>query len=324
MKKQCAIVLASVIMVPAMQAETLFSDETKEFNVAGRAEVRAKFTDNEFQDLSRIRLNVYGHNALNENITMFGRYEFEAAKTEADSNEVTFNARHLYVGGETNFGSFIYGQQDNAVTYLTNFTDMAETFSGYINEHTVTSADRSNNTFRYTFSTEKLMLQVSATQNANKNADGFGGVIAYQLTSTLELAAGMTSSDQEYGAGNATEKSDTYMLGAKYKSENIWLAANVMSGNISADGIADSDFVAGDLFAAYYFGADNSSIVNISYSYYSADDIEALDTNFIGLEYAYYIHNVALYSSYKIALSDDRADGLLEENELRIGARYSF
>ncbi len=41
--------------------------------------------------------------------------------------------RYAYAGVETAYGTLTYGTQDNAVTYLTDFTDMAEVYSGYTN-----------------------------------------------------------------------------------------------------------------------------------------------------------------------------------------------
>jgi len=174
------------------------------------------------------------------------------------------------------------------------------------------------------------MLQASGTKNANNEADGFGLMAAYKLTSELELALGMTSSDQEYGNGDGvTETSNSYLVAARYSKGDIYLSAMGMTGDISADGTADSDFVAVDAFAAYYFGDNQENMVNTSYSYYSADDIDALDTNFIGVEYARYMGNFAVYGSYKFALRNDKSttdsdENGIRENELQVGARYSF
>ncbi|MFT6924833.1 MAG: outer membrane protein OmpU [Psychromonas sp.] len=327
--KYLMAITASTILSAPLSAATIYKNDTQDFNIGGRVEVRGNLTDSDYSDKSRVRLNVNGKNELNEDLTVFGRYEFEITEDEDEDNgTATLKTRHLYVGGETQFGTLIYGHQNNAVTYLTDFTDLAETFSGYINDKTATSADRSKNTLRYIYATDKLTFQASGTQNANNNADGFGLMAAYKLTSELELAAGITSSDQEYG--NTTDATDTdtsnsYMLGARYTKDSIYLGANVMQGNISAAGISDSDFVAADAFAAYNFGADNSNTVNVSYSYYSADDIEALDTNFVGFEYARYIGNFAVYSSYKVALNNDNSSSSNDrENELQLGARYGF
>jgi outer membrane protein OmpU len=322
---KCLLALASTIIVSApLSAANIYKNDTQEFDIGGRVEVRGNLTDGDYSDASRVRLNVNGKNQLNEDLTVFGRYEFEITEAE-DDNSADLTTRHLYVGGDTKVGTFIYGHQNNAVTYLTDFTDQAETYSGYINENTATSADRSKNTFRYIYAANALTLQASGTVNANDAADGFGLMAAYKLTPEVELALGMSSSDQEYENGSATDTSDSYMAAARYTKGNVYLAATAMTGNISAKGISDSDFVATDAYAAYYFGEDKANLINLGYSYYSADDIDALDTNFLALEYARYMGNFALFGSYKLALNDDKSSSTGDrENELLIGARYGF
>jgi outer membrane protein OmpU len=324
---KCLLALASTIIVSApLSAANIYKNDTQEFDIGGRVEVRGNLTDGDYSDASRVRLNVNGKNQLNEDLTVFGRYEFEITEAE-DDNSADLTTRHLYVGGDTKVGTFIYGHQNNAVTYLTDFTDQAETYSGYINENTATSADRSKNTFRYIYAANALTLQASGTVNANDAADGFGLMAAYKFTPELELALGMSSSNQEYGNEintEVTETSDSYMAAARYTKGNVYLAATAMTGTISAEGIADSDFVATDAFAGYYFGESKANLINLGYSYYSADDIESLETNFVALEYARYMGNFALYSSYKLALNDDNSSGQGRENELQVGARYGF
>ena len=326
-QKHIIAISCSALLSPPLFAATVYKNETQSFDIGGRAEVRGNVTDGTYSDKSRVRLNVNGKNKLNDNLAVFGRYEFEITENE-DDNEANLNTRHLYVGADTQFGTIIYGHQNNAVTYLTDFTDLAETYSGYVNENTETSADRSKNTLRYIYKTDALTLQASGTQNANKNADGFGLMAAYKVTPEVELAAGVTSSDQEYDNETNAEDTDTsnsYILAARYSKDNIYLSATAMTGNISAAGLSDSDFVATDAFAAYYFGEDNSNMVNVGYSYYSADDIESLETNFVALEYARYIGNFAVYGSYKLALNNDNSASTGDrENEIQLGARYGF
>ena len=319
-------ITSSAIIASPLYAASVYKTDTQEFNVGGRVEVRGNVTDGEYSDASRVRLNVNGKNKLNEDLTVFGRYEFEMTENE-DDNDANLNTRHLYVGAETEMGTLIYGHQANAVTYLTDFTDLAETFSGYVNENTATSADRSKNTLRYVYEADALTFQASATQNANNGADGYGLMAAYKLSSDFELAAGMSSSKEMYGVGDDTETSNSYLVAAKYTMGNIYLSAMGMTGDISSDGIANSDFVAADAFASYTFGENQENVVNASYSYYSADDIDSLDTNFIGIEYARYMGNFALYGSYKLALNNDNSSNYTagnRENELQFGARYGF
>lgn len=104
-----------------LSAATVYKNETQEFNVGGRVEVRGNLTDGDYTDKSRVRLNVNGKNELNEELTVFGRYEFQLTEdADNDNNDANVNTRHLYVGAETQLGTVIYGHQSNAVTYLPN------------------------------------------------------------------------------------------------------------------------------------------------------------------------------------------------------------
>ncbi|PSV47657.1 porin [Photobacterium indicum] len=336
MKFIAIAVAAATVSIP-VSAATVYQDDNTVFNVGGRAEVRGNISDanktttndSSYKDKSRVRLTVDGKQTYNSDITFVGKYEFELTeKTDGGSDDVAMNTRHLYAGAETSFGDIFYGHQVNAVTYLTDWTDVAETFSGYTNEYNVATADRAKNMLRYATTTSYgLTFQVDGNFNSDSQSDGYGAIVAYELPIGLELGAGYAASDQTHKTDvyilNDTDKSDTYLLAAKYANDGIWLAAMYQGGNISRGLIKDSDFDAVDLYAGYSFG-DNT--VNMTYNYYSADDITALEIDFIGIEYARYMGNVALFGSYKFNLLDEGegGDGDNDEDELQLGLRYGF
>jgi len=338
MKFIAIAVAATTISIP-VSAATVYQDDNTVFNVGGRAEVRGNISDankefdandkeindSTYKDKSRVRLTVDGKQTYNSDITFVGKYEFELTeKTDGGSDDVAMNTRHLYAGAETSFGDIFYGHQVNAVTYLTDWTDVAETFSGYTNEYNVATADRAKNMLRYATTTSYgLTFQVDGNFNSDSQSDGYGTIIAYELPIGLELGAGYAASDQTYGNQFDTNSSDTYLLAAKYANDGIWLAAMYQGGDISFDSTKDSDFSAVDLYAGYSFG-DNT--VNMTYNYYSADDIADLDIDFIGIEYARYMGNVALFGSYKFNLLDEGegGEGDNDEDELQLGLRYGF
>ncbi|EAS45130.1 porin [Photobacterium profundum] len=353
MKFIAIAVAAATVSIPA-SAATVYQDDNTVFNVGGRAEVRGNISDankefddtgvetndSTYKDKSRVRLTVDGKQTYNSDITFVGKYEFELTeKTDGGSDDVAMNTRHLYAGAETSFGDIFYGHQVNAVTYLTDWTDVAETFSGYTNEYNVATADRAKNMLRYATTTSYgLTFQVDGNFNSDQQSDGYGAIVAYELPIGLELGAGYAASDQTFdqtittldSSGDPittptyeTDSSDTYLLAAKYANDGIWLAAMYQGGDISFDGTKDSDFSAVDLYAGYSFG-DNT--VNMTYNYYSADDIGALDIDFIGIEYARYMGSVALFGSYKFNLLDEGegGEGDNDEDELQLGLRYGF
>lgn len=337
MKKKIAIAVACSFSTTVVSAATVYQDDETTFNVGGRVEVRANFSDanktsdnsSSYQDASRVRLSVDGRQAVSSNLSFFGKYEFELKEAEdGSSDDVKINTRHLYAGVETSRGNLYYGHQTNAVTYLTDWTDVAETFGGYINEYTVATADRAKNVLRYELMTDYgLTFQIDGNFNSDSDSaksDGYGAVLAYSLPVGLELGVGYASSDETYGNGSDTDRSDAIFAGAKYTNDlGLWLAGLYQGGSISSLGIQDSDYNAADFYLGYFFGDNN---VNMTYSYFSADDIDALDINFIGVEYARYIGGVTLFGSYKFNLLDEGKGGVgdNDEDELMLGLRYAF
>ena len=333
--KFITLAVASSIAFP-VSAATVYKDSNTDFEIGGRVEGRANFSDanktssnsSTYEDMSRVRLNVQGKQEYNQDISFVGRYEFELTEQTdpASDDEVDINTRHMYVGAETSMGNLYYGHQNNAVTYLTDWTDMAETYSGYTNEYTVASADRAKNVIRYAITTpEGITFQADGNFNSDSQSDGYGVALAYEVNN-LGVGVGYSASDQTYSwktDPNLKHDSDTYYLTAKYSFEGFYGAALYQGGKI-----ADSDFYAIDAFASYTFG-DN--MVDISYNKYSADDYVILDIEFIAIEYARYMGNFAAYASYKFNLVDVASGytsvdyiGDNTDDELMLGVRYSF
>ncbi|UJF18659.1 porin [Vibrio sp. SS-MA-C1-2] len=367
-----ATALAAAIVIPATaSAATVYKNDTTTLKIGGRVEVRGNLSDNNqdngqgsrYNDASRVRLSFEGTQKLNDDVTFVGKYENEITqKTDAGSDDTAINTRYLFAGVDTTYGNITYGNQDNATTYLTNFSDMAETFSGYNNEYNNATKDRSKNTLRYEFATGKLNVQVSGNFNANNNASGAGAMAAYKLTDNLELAIAGAYSDQGYGKTNTsitntptydlngvengytststtTSTGDTAnntagLMGVKYTNGGLWLAATYQGGQMAGTNgngqtFTDVNYNATDAYAGYAFGKNN---VDMTYSYYNADgsDLSNYDINFIGVEYARYVGNAAFYTSYKFNLLDDSSHsdstqmGDNTDNEFQFGMRYSF
>lgn len=335
--KLISIAVASTFATTFATAATVFENEDTKLNIGGRAEVRGNFSDankteknsSSYSDASRVRLSVDGTQKMSEDVAFFGKYEFELTENEDGAkDDVAVNTRFLYAGVETNYGNFYYGHQNNAVTYLTDWTDMAETYSGYINEYTVATSDRAKNVLKYEMAFDNgLSFQVNGNFNSDSESamsDGYGAVVAYALPMGVEVGIGYASSDETYGNGNNTDRSDAYMAAAKYTNDNgLWLAALYQGGSISKEGVKGSDYNAADAYLGYAFGDNN---VNLTYSYFSADDIEELDINFIGLEYARYIGDMAFFGSYKINLLEEGQGGRgdNDQDEVMLGMRYTF
>jgi len=309
--KALSLTLATLVSMPAL-AE---SSNSEDFSFGGRIEARGALTDSDFADKSRVRLNGQGKHQINDAITAVGKFEYELTQEDASADTtVKNNTRYAYVGAETAHGTLTYGTQDNAVTYLTNFTDMAEVYSGYTNEEFAASGDRAEDTLLY--SVTKGDLTFNASANLKETENGGGLMVAYKLIPGVEVSAGYAATEAAVGE---TDSSDVYMLGARYTKDTFLVSGLVQKGTL-----ADADFEAVDAFASYGFGENK---VSVSYNYYSADELDAKDINFVAFEYGRYIGDVAAYAGYKVALGNDTSAGTGNNNnadEFIVGARYSF
>lgn len=309
--KALPLTLAALVSMPTL-AETLNSED---FSFGGRVEARGALADSDFEDKSRVRLNGQGKHQINEEVTAVGKFEYELTQNDASNDtSVDNNVRYLFVGVETTHGTLTYGTQDNAVTYLTDFTDMAEVYSGYTNESISASGDRAEDTILYSLTKGDLTFNASANL---KDAEHGGGLMAaYKVLPSVEVSAGYAATE---AAVDESKSSDVYMLGARYTKDTFLVSGLVQKGTL-----ADADFNAVDAFASYGFGENT---VSVSYNYFSADELNEQDINFVAFEYGRYIGDVAAYAGYKVALNNDTSAGTGNNNnadEFIVGARYSF
>ncbi|PKH05248.1 porin [Moritella sp. Urea-trap-13] len=310
--KALSLTLAAIVSMPAL-AENVTAED---FSFGGRIEARGALTDSDFNDKSRVRLNGQGKHEINDALTAVGKFEYELTQANSTSDtEVKNNIRYGYVGVETAHGTLTYGTQDNAVTYLTNFTDMAEVYSGDTNKGITASGDRAEDTILY--SVTKGDLTFNASANLQENVKGGGAMVAYKVLPSVELSAGYATTE---AALTETDSSDVYMIGARYTNDTFLVSGLVQKGTVY-----DTDFDAVDAFASYGFGENK---VSVSYNYFSADEKSTQDVNYVAFEYGRYIGDVAAYAGYKVALSNDTTAGAGHTNsnadEFIVGARYSF
>ncbi|WP_245903388.1 porin [Photobacterium indicum] len=341
-KTTIAILVSGACMASASaMATTVYKDDTTSLDVGGRVEVRANFSDanktlgddNSFENNSRVRLNIGGEHAVNDDLSVLGFTEFEITEDSdySGDNEV----RYMYAGfSSKKMGDLTFGHQDNAVTYLTDWTDKAETFSGSINEYNASTSDRAANVIRYGYATNNLNFQASYNiDSTSTNNEGWNAMLGYDTGFGLNVGAGYSGSEQKINnVGNQRADSNVAIVAAQYQNDmGIDVAMTYQGGKLSAvnsnggTGLNESDFNAVDAYLGYNFGNSN---VNATYNYLSADDSKDFDINNIGVEYAHYMGNFTAFVSYKFALLDDNKNasyvGDNADDEAMIGARYAF
>jgi len=99
--KFITLAVASSIAFP-VSAATVYKDSNTDFEIGGRVEGRANFSD------------------ANKTSSNSSTYE-DMSRVPASDDEVDINTRHMYVGAETSMGNLYYGHQTKpTVVILTN------------------------------------------------------------------------------------------------------------------------------------------------------------------------------------------------------------
>ncbi|OAT53691.1 porin [Providencia heimbachae] len=258
-----AIVIPALLSAGAANAAEVYNKDGNKLDVYGKVDVRHYFADagkkgSQDGDDSRVRLGVKGDTQITDQLTGFGRFEWET-KTNKAENEGENKNRLAYAGLKfADFGSIDYGR-NYGVVYDTNaWTDVfplwgADTMAQ--TDNFMTSRNRNLLTYRnsdmfgyvdglsfalqYQGKNGDDNLSASKSGMAKDNGDGYGFSTAYDLGWGVTLGGGYSNSsrtpDQKSGsvtvapgvdAHSATGKrAEAWNVGGKFDANNVYLAA---------------------------------------------------------------------------------------------------
>ncbi|WP_375753536.1 porin [Vibrio sp. HN007] len=335
-KSVLTVAVLSTLSCSAMAA-TIYATEDTTLKLGGRVEGRGYFAHDEYDDKSRVSINIEGETKVSDNASFYGRYENEIGGADAagSSAEDSMETRYMQTGFKTNLGNFYYGRHDNATTFMTDWTDLAEVNSGIVNEHDALTADRSEGNLRYELKKGGLTMNLGAVNN--EVVEGFAASVGFELDSGFGIAAAYTDSKQDnYGengddfAGvNANNR--TGMVATKFDIGNLYMAAMYEQGSTDFDS-KSSDYIGMDAYIGLNFADTGYSHhnINVTYNYFEHDDrkFSHMDVENIGLEYGYHIKNATIYASYTFNVLED-SDYLLDakadtEDAVMVGVKYNF
>ncbi|WP_278248958.1 porin [Providencia rettgeri] len=270
-----AMVIPALLAAGAANAAEVYNKDGNKLDVYGKVDVRHYFANaesGEDGDDSRVRLGVKGDTQITDQLTGFGRFEWETKTNKTENNNDNKN-RLAYAGLKfADFGSIDYGR-NYGVIYDTNaWTDVMPLWGG----DTMAQSDvfmtsrnrnlltyRNNNAFGYVDglsfalqyqgkNTESNKSGVSAAnpapatgwKNAHKdNGDGYGLSAAYDLGWGVTLGGGYSNSARTTAQkeSDATGKrAQAWNVGGKFDANNVYLAA-----------------MYGQTLNTTYFGSDN-------------------------------------------------------------------
>ena len=356
-----AIVIPALLSAGAANAAEIYNKDGNKLDVYGKVDVRhyfAKGDSGQEGDDSRVRLGIKGDTQITDQLSGFGRFEWET-KTNTPESESKNKNRLAYAGLRfADFGSIDYGR-NYGVVYDTNaWTDVfplwgadtmaqADNFMTSRNRNLLTY--RNSDMFGYVDGL-RFALQYQgkngddnlSTGGVSKdNGDGYGFSTAYDLGWGVTLGGGYSNSsrtpDQKDFTTADGKKAQAWNVGGKFDANNVYLAA--MYGQTlnttrygSASNIANKTENV-ELVAQYLF--DFGLKPSIGYNQSKGKALgNGLDGNhdlvkYISVgSYYYFNKNMSAVVDYKINLLKDndfnRDNGINTDNVVGLGLVYQF
>lgn len=267
MKKTVLAVVVPMMMIGSASAAEVYNKDGNKLDVYGKVDVRHYFADarvdnsrakSQDGDDSRVRLGLKGDTQITDQLTGFGRFEWETKTNKNEGNNDNKN-RLAYAGLKfQDFGSIDYGR-NYGVIYDTNaWTDVfplwggdtmaqADTFMTQRNRNLLTY--RNNNMFGYVDGLSFALQYQGKNGDKNKssgkesyqdNGDGYGFSTAYDLGWGVTLGGGYSNSSRTpkqnenatnkyipagVTAGAKGERAQAWNVGGKFDANNVYLAA---------------------------------------------------------------------------------------------------
>ncbi|EKT62072.1 outer membrane porin [Providencia burhodogranariea DSM 19968] len=358
-----AMVIPALLAAGAANAAEVYNKDGNKLDVYGKVDVRHYFADGKGSngtksqdgDDSRVRIGFKGDTQITDQLTGFGRFEWETKTNKTESGAENKN-RLAYAGLKfADFGSIDYGR-NYGVIYDTNaWTDVFPLWGGDTMAQTdtfMTSRNRNlltyrnNNAFGYVDGLSFALQYQGKNTEHNKsgvkeayknNGDGYGLSAAYDLGWGVSLGGGYSNSSRTEGqkAKYANGKrAEAWNVGGKFDANNVYLAA--MYGQaLNTTHFGDADTIAKktenvELVAQYLF--DFGLKPSIGYNQSKGKNLASGNEDLVKYvsvgSYYYFNKNMSAVVDYKINLLKDndftRSYGINTDNVVGLGLTYQF
>ncbi|WP_294107311.1 porin [Providencia sp.] len=363
-----AIVIPALLSAGAANAAEVYNKDGNKLDVYGKVDVRHYFASADKKDSngnakssqdgddSRVRVGLKGDTQITDQLTGFGRFEWETKTNKTETNNENKN-RLAYAGLKfADFGSIDYGR-NYGVIYDTNaWTDVMPLWGGDTMAQTdtfMTSRNRNlltyrnNNAFGYVDGLSFALQYQGKNGDNNKssaktayenNGDGYGLSTAYDLGWGVTLGGGYSNSSRTPAQKNTTaaggDKAQAWNVGGKFDANNVYLAA--MYGQaLNTTHFGKNDTIANktenvELVAQYLF--DFGLKPSLGYNQSKGKDIAGGNGDIVKYisvgSYYYFNKNMSAVVDYKINLLKDndfsKTYGLMTDNVVGLGLVYQF
>ncbi|MFS1538176.1 MAG: porin [Candidatus Phlomobacter fragariae] len=252
MKRNILAIVIPALLAGTANAAEIYNKDGNELDLYGKVDVRhffGKSSGGDGGDDSRVRLGIKGDTQISDQLTGFGRFEWEIKtnKSEAEKENTTPLA---YAGLKiADFGSVDYGRNYGVLHDVNAWTAVLPLYG----EDSMSQADsymtgRNRNllTYRNTdffglvdglnFALQYQGKNTESNKSGNSdylknNGDGFGVAANYDIGWGVALGAGYTKSNrsmtdgQKTASGAGGNSGEGWNTGIKYDANNLYLAA---------------------------------------------------------------------------------------------------
>ncbi|WP_317987442.1 porin OmpC [Photorhabdus antumapuensis] len=253
-----AVVIPALLAASAANAAEIYNKDGNKLDLYGKVEVQHKFANNksgEDGDNSFARLGIKGETQVNDQLTGFGRWEYNIKGNRAEGTDEETKTRLAFAGLKlSDYGSMNYGRNYGAVYEVNAWTDVLPVFGGDSMAQTdnfMTARSTGLLTYRNTdffglvdglnFALQYQGENSNNTANSREvrkdNGDGYGFAATYDVGYGISVGGAYSNSartsaqktayniDKNEGSTALGDRAEAWNIGAKYDANNIYLAA---------------------------------------------------------------------------------------------------
>ncbi|WP_289993317.1 porin OmpC [Photorhabdus laumondii] len=261
-----AVVIPALLAAGAANAAEVYNKDGNKLDLYGKVEVQHKFANNksgEDGDNSFARLGFKGETQVNDQLTGFGRWEYNIKGNRAEGTDEETKTRLAFAGLKlSDYGSMNYGRNYGVVYEVNAWTDVLPVFGGDSMAQTdnfMTGRSTGLLTYRNTdffglvdglnfalqYQGENSENTANGRINRKDNGDGYGFAATYDVgygisvggaysnsaRTSAQKTAYSTSTDPKNGKetpkGSTAlgDRAEAWNIGVKYDANNIYLAA---------------------------------------------------------------------------------------------------
>ncbi|MCC8365940.1 porin [Xenorhabdus sp. PB61.4] len=247
-----AVVIPTLLVAGTANAAEIFNKDGNKLDLYGKVDVRHQFADKrsgQDGDDSYARIGIKGETQISDQLTGFGRWEYNMKAKGAESESDTAT-RLAFAGLKfANYGSLDYGR-NYGVNYDVNaWTDVLPIFGGdsmsktdnymtgratglltYRNTDFFGLVDGLNVALQYQGqNSERTKNKRKDTADVTSNGDGYGMSATYDVGYGVNVGASYANStrgNEQWNNEQARGKrAEAWNIGAKYDANNVYLAA---------------------------------------------------------------------------------------------------